>query len=163
LGQRGPFLELPFSCQEMPVANSCSDSRLRARCEQGLLCVHLSSRAEPPKSIWSLVVKCPKDGGELRHSSPSGKLGIKHEFTSFVYVCDTCQGVWIENPQIASLKRQQTVQQPGSAAQKVQCPSCHTMVGGLVEIGPEFPDLQVCPHCAAIMRYETLHVGRRVM
>ena len=110
-----------------------------------------------------MVMKCPKDGGELRHSSPSAKLGIKHEYSSLVYVCDVCQGVWVENPQVAALKREQTLPHPTIGAQKVPCPSCHTMVGGLVEVGPEYPELKVCPHCAAIMRYENLHVGRRLM
>ncbi len=108
-------------------------------------------------------MKCPKDGGELRHSSPSGRLGIKHEYTSLVYVCDTCHGVWIENPQVASLKRDQVAAHGAAQIHRIQCPSCHAMVGGLIELGPDYPGLKVCAHCAAIMRYETLHVGRRVV
>ena len=63
-----------------------------------------------------MVMKCPKDGGELRHSSPSAQLGIKREYTSLVYVCDTCHGVWVENPQVASLKREQTLPHPATGA-----------------------------------------------
>ncbi len=109
------------------------------------------------------TMKCPKGDGELRHSSPSMKLGIKDKYTSLVYVCDTCHGVWVENPQLASI-RQQTLGHKGDGAQRVECPSCHSMVAELVEAGPGLPGgVRMCSHCLAILKYETMHVGTRTI
>jgi hypothetical protein len=116
-------------------------------------------------------MKCPKDDVELTHTSPSRNLGIKHKYVSLVYVCDICHGVWIENPEVvtlkqeqaATLKQEQAKQATVHVAEKsllVRCPSCHSMVGALVDAGAEFPGTRVCSHCAAILKYETLHVGR---
>ena len=107
-------------------------------------------------------MKCPKGDGELRHSSPSTELGLKDRYTSLVYVCDTCHGVWVENPQLVALKPQQAVSHKAEQGQRVECPSCHNMVWELVEAGPGHPaGLKMCSHCLAILRYETMHVGSR--
>ncbi len=110
-----------------------------------------------------IPLKCPKDGAELRHSSPSKQLGIKNRYASLVYVCDACHGVWVENPEIALLKVEQAeVSRKPKTAELVVCPSCHEKVGGLVEAGLDYSGLMVCPHCAAILRYENMHVGKRI-